>query len=111
VDLVGNNLLLTNQLEKNTFAMDGDRQAVKDGHSRTSLLLNNVVVMCDDPLRDVCVYFLMLCISCVMNYCMWPFSVTEPFILFDVLNYVLYAVSFLRLAGMRACPRVIHARG
>ena len=29
VDLVGNNLLLTNQLEKNTFAMDGDRQAVK----------------------------------------------------------------------------------
>ena len=51
-------------------------------------------------------YFLMLCISCVMNYCMWPFSVTEPFILFDVLNYVLYAVSFLRLAGMRACPRV-----
>ena len=92
--------------------MDGDRQAVKDGHSRTSLLLNNVfVVVCDDPLRDVCVYFLMLYISCVMNYCMWPFSMSlNHSILFDVLNYVLYAVSFLRLAGMRACPRVIHAR-
>jgi len=46
VDLVSNNLLLTNQLEKNTFAMDGDRQAVKDGHSRTSLLLNNVLSWC-----------------------------------------------------------------
>ena len=106
MDLVGNNLLLTNQLEKNTFAMDGDRQAVKDGHSRTSLLLNNVLSWC------VMTHFEMYaCISCVMNYCMWPFSMSlNHSILFDVLNYVLYAVSFLRLAGMRACPRVIHAR-